>query len=103
MLILSGLGDPPYRIAEAGPCRDLAGRAHEPYRARRNAGLPRRYADYDEASFGISLGHKDFGWTAFESLSDHPPSGLSDPYLIANVISTVAVVSLGGSVGCRSG
>jgi len=34
-----------------------------------NFGLPRRYADYDESIFGVGLGHKDFGWTAYEPLT----------------------------------
>lgn len=39
-------------------------------------GLPRRYADYGEGSiFGTGRGHGDFGWTAYEPLTDRPPSG----------------------------
>ncbi|MFL0289174.1 hypothetical protein ACJH6H_28455 [Mycobacterium sp. SMC-21] len=59
-----------------------------------NFGLPRRYADYDESIFGVGLGHKDFGWTAYEPLTGHPPSSLNDGFFIMNVLSTVAVVAL---------
>ncbi|WP_323848788.1 hypothetical protein [Mycolicibacterium mucogenicum] len=59
-----------------------------------NSGLPRRYADYDESIFGVGLGHNDFGWTAYEPLTDHPPSPLNDVFFIANVIASVAVVAL---------
>ena len=59
-----------------------------------NFGLPRRYADYDESIFGVGLGHKDFGWTAYEPLTDHPSSPLNDGFFIANVIASVAVVAL---------
>lgn len=59
-----------------------------------NSGLPRRYADYDESIFGVGLGHKDFGWTAYEPLTNHPPSPLNDVFFIANVIASVAVVAL---------
>ncbi len=58
-----------------------------------NFGLPRRYADYDESIFGVGLGHKDFGWTAYEPLTDHPLA-LNDGFFIVNVLSTVAVVAL---------
>jgi len=58
-----------------------------------NFGLPRRYADYDESIFGVGLGHKDFGWTAYEPLTGHPPV-LNDGFFIVNVLSTVAVVAL---------
>jgi heme/copper-type cytochrome/quinol oxidase subunit 1 len=59
-----------------------------------NSGLPRRYADYDESIFGVGLGHKDFGWTAYEPLTDHPPSSLNDGFFIVNVIASVAVAAL---------
>ncbi|GAA2421596.1 hypothetical protein ACFP2H_18810 [Mycolicibacterium llatzerense] len=59
-----------------------------------NFGLPRRYADYDESIFGVGLGHKDSGWTAYEPLTNHPPSPLNDVFFIANVIASVAVVAL---------
>lgn len=62
--------------------------------AARNSGLPRRYADYDESIFGVGLGHNDFGWTAYEPLTDHPPSALSDGFFVVNVIASVAVVAL---------
>lgn len=58
-----------------------------------NFGLPRRYADSDESIFGVGLGHKDFGWTAYEPLTGHPPA-LNDGFFIVNVLSTVAVVAL---------
>ncbi|SKG48635.1 Uncharacterised protein [Mycobacteroides abscessus subsp. massiliense] len=62
-------------------------------------GLPRRYADYGEGSiFGTGLGHGDFGWTAYEPLTDRPPSGLSDPFYVANVISTITVAALAVTV-----
>ncbi len=59
-----------------------------------NFGLPRRYADYDQSIFGVGLGHKDFGWTAYEPLTDHPPSALNDVFFIVNVIASIAVVAL---------
>lgn len=59
-----------------------------------NSGLPRRYADYDESIFGVGLGHKDFGWTAYEPLTNHPPSPLNDGFFIVNVIASVAVLAL---------
>ncbi|WP_285034588.1 hypothetical protein [Mycolicibacterium sp. lyk4-40-TYG-92] len=59
-----------------------------------NSGLPRRYADYDGSIFGVGLGHKDFGWTAYEPLTNHPPSPLNDVFFVANVIASVAVVAL---------
>jgi hypothetical protein len=59
-----------------------------------NFGLPRRYADYDGSIFGIGLGNKDFGWTAYEPLTDHPPSALNDGFFIVNVIASVAVAAL---------
>lgn len=59
-----------------------------------SSGLPRRYADYDESIFGVGLGHKDFGWTAYEPLTDHPPSALNDGFFIVNVIASVAVAAL---------
>ena len=37
--------------------------------------------------------HKDFGWTAYEPLTGHPPA-LSDGFFIVNVIASVAVVAL---------
>ncbi|MGC7224588.1 hypothetical protein RBA13_22795, partial [Mycobacteroides abscessus subsp. massiliense] len=62
-------------------------------------GLPRRYADYGEGSiFGTGLGHGDFGWTAYEPLTDRPPSGLSDPLHAANIIATVSVAALAVTV-----
>lgn len=58
-------------------------------------GMPRRYADYSADSvFGSGLGQSDFGWTAYEPLTDRPSSGLSDPFCAANIISTVAVAAL---------
>lgn len=59
-----------------------------------NSGLPRRYADYDESIFGVGLGHNDFGWTAYEPLTNHPPSPLNDVFFIANAMASVAVVAL---------
>lgn len=61
-------------------------------------GLPRRYADYDESIFGIGLGQGDFGWTAYEPLTDQPPSTLADPFYSANVVSSVAVAALAVTV-----
>lgn len=61
-------------------------------------GLPRRYADYDESIFGVGLGQGDFGWTAYEPLTDQPPSALADPFYSANIIATVAAVALAVSV-----
>ncbi|EIC67504.1 hypothetical protein [Mycobacteroides abscessus] len=48
--------------------------------------------------FGTGLGQADFGWTAYEPLTDRPPSGLSDPFYVANVISTIAVAALAVTV-----
>ena len=58
------------------------------------SGLPRRYADYGDSIFGVGLGHKDFGWTAYGPLTNYPPSPVNDPFFVANVISTAAVVAL---------
>jgi hypothetical protein len=63
-----------------------------------NSGLPRRYADYDDSIFGVGLGHTDFGWTAYEPLTNHPPSALNDGFFIVNVIASVAVVALAVTV-----
>lgn len=59
-----------------------------------NFGLPRRYADYDASIFGVGLGHNDFGWTAYEPLTNHPASPLNDVFFIANVMASVSVVTL---------
>lgn len=59
-----------------------------------NSGLPRRYADYDDSIFGVGLGHNDFGWTAYEPLTNHPPSPLNDVFFLANVMASVTVVAL---------
>lgn len=62
-------------------------------------GLPRRYADYGADSvFGTGLGQADFGWTAYEPLTDRPPSGLSDPFYASNVLATVTVAALAVAV-----
>lgn len=61
-------------------------------------GLPRRYTDYGESIFGVGLGQGDFGWTAYEPLTDQPPSTLADPFYSANIIATVAAVALAVTV-----
>ncbi|WP_135453505.1 hypothetical protein [Mycobacterium sp. DL99] len=61
-------------------------------------GMPRRYADYDESTFGVGLGQSDFGWTAYEPLTDQPPSTLTDPFYSANIIATVAAAALAVTV-----
>jgi heme/copper-type cytochrome/quinol oxidase subunit 1 len=40
------------------------------------------------------LGHNDFGWTAYEPLTNHPSSPLNDVFFTSNVIASVAVVAL---------
>lgn len=57
-------------------------------------GIPRRYADYDEAIFGVGLGHSDFGWTAYEPLTDQAPSPATDFFYSVNLVSSVAVFAL---------
>lgn len=47
-------------------------------------GMPRRYADY--------------GWSAYEPLTDRPPSGISEHFFNTNVIATVAVAALAATV-----
>lgn len=57
-------------------------------------GIPRRYADYDEAIFGVGLGHSDFGWTAYEPLTDRAPSPVTDFFYSVNLVSSVTIVAL---------
>nr|WP_017207473.1 hypothetical protein [Mycobacteroides abscessus] len=45
-----------------------------------------------------SAGPPNFGWTAYEPLTDRPPSGLSDPLHAANIIATVSVAALAVTV-----
>ncbi|MGV0740707.1 hypothetical protein ABQF35_30590 [Mycobacterium syngnathidarum] len=62
-------------------------------------GMPRRYADYSDGSlFGSGLGSADYGWTAYEPLTNRPPSVLADPFFSANVIATVALIALAVTV-----
>lgn len=62
-------------------------------------GMPRRYADYSADSiFGSGLGQADYGWTAYEPLTDRPPSALADPFYSANIIVTVSVAALAVTV-----
>lgn len=62
-------------------------------------GLPRRYADYGgDSLFGAGLGRGDYGWTAYEPLTDKPPSVLTDTMLNANIVSVIAVVALAVTV-----
>ncbi|MGW4100642.1 hypothetical protein [Mycobacterium sp. NPDC004974] len=62
-------------------------------------GLPRRYADYSsEPIFGVGLGHTDFGWTAYEPLTDQPPSLVTDFFYSTNVVSSIAAVALAVTV-----
>ncbi|QRY48481.1 hypothetical protein JVX93_07700 [Mycolicibacterium boenickei] len=60
-------------------------------------GLPRRYADYDESIFGVGLGRSDFGWTAYEPLTDQP-SPITDFFYSLNLVSSVTVVALAVTV-----
>ncbi|BBY98201.1 hypothetical protein AWC04_12770 [Mycolicibacterium fallax] len=56
-------------------------------------GLPRRYADYEESIFGVGLGQSDFGWTAYQPLTDQP-SPVIDFFYSANAVASAAAFAL---------
>ncbi|WP_235654181.1 hypothetical protein [Mycolicibacterium houstonense] len=62
-------------------------------------GFPRRYADYrSESIFGVGLGHSDFGWTAYEPLTDRTSSPMLDFFYSVNAVLSIAAAALAATV-----